>query len=54
MARLKLIFHIIIHLILLVVSSVCIPLAKGFNHANIGLDRLLKLNETHTDGLTGG
>jgi len=53
MARLKLIFHIIIHLILLVTTLSCMILAKGFNLANTRLDRLLELNETHTDGLVG-
>lgn len=53
MDRLKLILHIIIHLILLVSTSTCMVLAKGFNFANTKLDRLLELNQTHADGLIG-
>ncbi len=53
MNRLKLIFRIIIHLALMVTAQGCNLLSKGFGLANTGLDKLLELNETHTDGLIG-
>ena len=51
MDKLKLILHITAHLILLVSTSTCMVLAKGFHFANAKLDSLLELNEAHTDGL---
>lgn len=53
MNRLKLILHIIIHLILLVTSTICNLLSKGLNKIGTISDRLLELNEAHTDGLIG-
>lgn len=53
MNRLKLIFHIIIHLALLVTSTICNSLSTGLNKVGTISDRLLELNETYTDRLIG-